>query len=72
VTVYPRTVIVSDRGPGIDDAVADHVFERFHTGSSSRGHGLGLAIVRWVATIHGGDVRIENRDGGGAVATLTL
>ena len=72
ITVYPGTVIVTDRGPGIDRAVADHLFERFHTGPSSGGHGLGLPIVRWVANIHGGDVRIENRDGGGVEATLTL
>jgi len=72
VTVYPGKVIVADRGPGIDPAVAAHLFERFHTGPSSEGHGLGLPIVRWVANIHGGDVRIENRDGGGAEATLTL
>jgi len=72
ITAYPGTVIVTDRGPGIDPAVADHLFERFHTGPSSGGHGLGLPIVRWVANIHGGDVRIENRDGGGVEATLTL
>ena len=72
VTVYPTRVIVADRGPGIDPAVAGHLFDRFHTGPESTGHGLGLPIVRWVASVHGGDVRIENRDGGGAEATLLL
>ena len=72
VTVYPTRVIVADRGPGIDPAVAGHLFDRFHSGPESTGHGLGLPIVRWVASVHGGDVRIENRDGGGAEATLLL
>jgi two-component system OmpR family sensor kinase len=72
VTVYPTRVIVADRGSGIDPAVAGHLFDRFHSGPESTGHGLGLPIVRWVASVHGGDVRIENRDGGGAEATLLL
>jgi len=72
ITVYPSNVIVSDHGPGIDPSVAGHVFERFHAGPSSAGHGLGLPIVQWIADVHGGDVRIENRDDGGAEATLTL
>jgi two-component system sensor histidine kinase TctE len=70
--VYPSRVIVSDRGPGIDRAVADSLFERFHTGPSSKGHGLGLPIVKWIAEAHGGTVTLRNRDGGGAEATFTL
>lgn len=72
VTVYPSTVIVSDRGPGIDASVADHLFERFHSGPTSQGHGLGLPIVKWIASAHGGTITMKNRDGGGAVATLIL
>lgn len=72
VTVYPTKVIVTDNGPGIDPAVAGSVFERFHTGPGSQGHGLGLPIVKWIADSHGGTVTLENRREGGAVATLTL
>ncbi|MCP4965605.1 MAG: HAMP domain-containing histidine kinase [bacterium] len=72
VTVYPSTVIVTDNGDGIDPAVAAHVFERFHTGPTSGGHGLGLPIVKWITETHDGTITLENRPEGGAIATLTL
>ncbi len=72
VTVYPSTVIVTDNGDGIDSSVAPHIFERFHTGPTSNGHGLGLPIVKWIAEAHGGTITLTNRPEGGAVATLTL
>jgi signal transduction histidine kinase len=72
VTVYPSKVIVTDNGPGIDPTVAGHVFERFHSRPGSRGHGLGLPIVKWIAESHGGSVTLENRQEGGATATLAF
>jgi two-component system sensor histidine kinase MprB len=69
VTVSDGRVEVADRGPGIDPADADHVFDRFFRATSARrkpGSGLGLAIVRDAAEAHGGRVFAENRDGGGA------
>lgn len=41
----PIEVQVSDNGPGVDPALADHIFEPFVTGKS-HGQGLGLALVR--------------------------
>lgn len=67
---------VADRGEGIPDFAQDRVFERFYslprptTGMKSTG--LGLPFVREVAALHGGDVTLANRDGGGAVATLRV
>jgi PAS domain S-box-containing protein len=57
---------VTDDGPGIDPEFLPHVFERFRQGdgSVSRQHGglgLGLAIVRHLAELHGGSVRAESR-----------
>ncbi len=72
VTVYPNRVVVADRGPGIDPAVAEAVFERFRTGPGSSGHGLGLAIVQWIAHAHGGRVSLEAREGGGTTAQIIL
>ena len=41
----PIEIQVSDNGPGVDPALADHIFEPFVT-SKSNGQGLGLALVR--------------------------
>ena len=63
------TLIVSDRGPGIDPDDATRVFDRFYRADSARGlpgSGLGLAIVRDVAEVHGGTVFARTRSGGGA------
>ncbi|MFJ4622399.1 ATP-binding protein [Streptomyces sp. NPDC088812] len=69
VRVRNGTVTVSDRGPGISEADARQVFNRFHRTDAARGlpgSGLGLAIVRDVAESHGGTVFARTRPGGGA------
>ncbi|MEZ4236590.1 MAG: DUF4118 domain-containing protein [Myxococcota bacterium] len=64
---------VEDRGPGIAPADAARVFERFERATrAGRGAGLGLAIVRAVAHLHGGDAVALQRSGGGATLRLTL
>nr|WP_307805181.1 ATP-binding protein [Streptomyces sp. VRA16 Mangrove soil] len=63
-------VEVLDRGPGIADAEADRIFDRFYRAPAARslpGSGLGLSIVREVAAAHGGVAFAARRDGGGAV-----
>ncbi len=50
-------VEVLDRGPGIADGDLVRVFDRFYRAADARclpGSGLGLSIVREVATAHGG------------------
>jgi signal transduction histidine kinase len=70
------TVAVRDSGPGLDDAVLPHVFDRFYKASAARarseGSGLGLAIARENARLHGGDLTVANAPDGGAVFTLHL
>ena len=68
---------VDDDGPGIPAADRARVFEPFQRLDSSRdrqtgGFGLGLAIVRRVALVHGGDVRLEDSPLGGARFVMTL
>jgi signal transduction histidine kinase len=59
---------VTDEGPGLPPGQLERVFERFvrypPTGGrpgAPTGHGLGLAICRSIATLHGGTISAENR-----------
>ncbi|MFB9718194.1 sensor histidine kinase [Planobispora longispora] len=67
---------VRDHGPGLDEAVLPHVFDRFYKASAARarseGSGLGLAIARENARLHRGDLTVANAPDGGAVFTLRL
>jgi signal transduction histidine kinase len=72
----PGRIEVRDRGPGLAGDEREAVFERFHRGRAGvagpPGSGLGLPIARELARDWGGEVTLENREGGGAVATLRL
>lgn len=72
VTVSGRKVIVEDRGPGFPETLLQRIHEPFVTGPASRGTGLGLSIVQHIAQLHGGQLRLENRVGGGARVELSL
>jgi signal transduction histidine kinase len=69
-----RKIIVEDRGPGVPTAQKELIFQRFWRadGRRSHGSGIGLALVRRIAFLHGGDVRVEDRPGGGARFVMTL
>jgi PAS domain S-box-containing protein len=62
---------IADRGVGVSEQDTERVFEAFHTTKKS-GTGLGLAIVRRLATLQGGTIQLRPRDGGGAIASVTL
>jgi two-component system sensor histidine kinase CreC len=67
---------VADRGPGVPDYALARVFERFYSlarpGSSQKSTGIGLALVREIALLHGGDAMLMNRVDGGAEATIWI
>jgi two-component system sensor histidine kinase AdeS len=65
---------VADRGPGLTEAEALQVFDRFYRKdkSQSEGSGLGLSVVRAIAAGHKGRVRALPRPGGGTVFELRL
>jgi signal transduction histidine kinase len=67
---------VRDRGPGLPEAERERIFEPFYRPARSRetgtGWGLGLALVRQIATHHGGQVRCLDNPGGGCVFEVVL
>jgi len=63
---------VEDHGRGIPQAVIDRVFDRFEShagGTTHRGVGLGLSIVRSFVELHGGTVELVSEEGRGTVVT---
>ncbi|THF66669.1 HAMP domain-containing protein [Pseudothauera nasutitermitis] len=71
------SIVIDDDGPGIPEELLERVFEPFFRVESARcqeacSTGLGLAIARSCITAHGGEIRLENRDGGGLRATILL
>lgn len=69
------TICLEDRGPGLPPGREEALFQKFERGhreSAMPGVGLGLAICRAIVQAHGGRIRAENRDGGGARFIVTL
>ncbi len=71
------TIEVLDRGPGIPEEQREAVFRPFHRleGSRSRdtgGSGLGLAVVKQLCEANSWKIRLEEREGGGTRAVVTL
>jgi two-component system OmpR family sensor kinase len=68
-------VAVRDRGPGIAPEYAERIFEEFFRvpgADQQGGAGLGLAIAKGVARLHGGSIDVANRQGGGCEFTIRL
>jgi signal transduction histidine kinase len=64
-------LVIDDDGPGVPAGERERIFERFARLDDGRardkgGSGLGLAVVRSIATRHGGSVRVEDSPLGGA------
>jgi len=64
--------VVEDAGPGVPDYALSRVFERFYSlprpNTERKSTGLGLALVREIAHLHGGDATLVNRPDSGARA----
>lgn len=74
ITVGPAgDITVDDCGPGVPDAQKELIFERFYRADRRRGGaGIGLALVRRIARLHGGDATVQDRPGGGAQFVLRI
>ncbi len=69
-------VAVADRGPGIPEGEADHIFQRFVRLDSSTGEqygiGLGLHVVKTIIEAHSGRLGVAVRPGGGSIFWFDL
>ncbi len=75
VRLHDGVVTIDDQGSGIDPRDLPHVFDRFYRSQESRsmpGSGLGLSIVRQIASRHAGQVEAGSAPSGGARLTLSL
>ena len=71
-------LIVRDTGPGIPAKDMPHIFDRFYraeksrTRSKSSGFGLGLSIAKWIIEQHGGQIKVESKEGEGTTFVIWL
>jgi signal transduction histidine kinase len=71
-------IIVRDTGPGIPAEDLPHIFDRFYRAEKSRtrskvsGFGLGLSIAHWIVERHGGQIKVESKEGKGTTFVIWL
>ena len=70
-------ICVADNGSGIPEDELDKIFEKFYRGRATAGqkvvgNGLGLALSREIATLHGGDIKVTSAVGQGSKFTFLL
>jgi signal transduction histidine kinase len=79
LTADKYEIAVTDDGPGIPAEIQPRLFERFYRGDAARGRpeadggaGLGLALARWIANVHGGDVELVRSSAAGTTFRASL
>ena len=65
-------IIVADNGPGIAQCDQQRLFEKFEKSADSSGLGLGLSIVREIASQNGFDIAMASQPGKGTMFTVTV
>jgi heavy metal sensor kinase len=70
-------ITVRDSGVGIPETELKNIFDRFYRVDRARsrnkgGAGLGLAIARWIAEMHGGTIAAESKVGAGSEFQIKL
>ncbi len=71
-----RAVItVTDKGEGINNEIMNHIFEPYFSYINENqvsGAGLGLSIVRYVVTQHGGTIAVQSHEGVGTTVAFSI
>jgi heavy metal sensor kinase len=79
-TSHAYAIAISDQGPGIPVEIQPHIFDRFYRGDAARtrgdhsdgGAGLGLALARWIAAAHQGEVTLARSSAAGTTFAISL
>ena len=72
---HKPSVSISDSGDGMSEEVIKHIFEKFYQGDSSRseeGNGLGLALVKRIVDLCGGEILVKSSPKNGTTFIVTL
>ncbi|MCB9341579.1 MAG: response regulator [Lewinellaceae bacterium] len=75
IAIRQSSIVIRDTGMGIPADQLPHLFERFTKSSLSEvqaGSGIGLALAKELAELHGGSISVESKEGEGTVFTVTL
>ena len=68
-------IVLEDKGPGIKEEEIKFLFNKFYQGDSSHkseGNGLGLALVKRITDLYGGNIEVKNAQDCGAIFTVKL
>jgi signal transduction histidine kinase len=72
-TAYGTEISVSDNGNGIPAKVVEKIFQPFFTTKpTGQGTGLGLSLSYDILKAHGGEIRVETKEGEGTLFTIIL
>jgi len=66
-------IVIADNGNGIPQKVVDKIFQPFFTTKpAGQGTGLGLSLGYDIVKAHGGDIKVETKEGEGSEFTIQL